>query len=93
MQERETNHMLLYLACEHICLEWDYSEGRIRLENPREWWTRAREVMEEMCMGFLHGVRHLTPEDLCIGVRQLPMDGCYASKLDNSQCINLVGIK
>lgn len=34
------------------------------------------------------GVTHLLLEELCDGVRQLPMDGCYSWELDNSQLMN-----
>ena len=45
--------------------------------------------IKDLCIG----VGHVPLEDLCVGIRQLPMVGCYSLELDNSQWINLVGIK
>ena len=42
--------------------------------------------MEDLCVQL--GVRNLPLEDLCVGLRQLLVDGCYSLELDNSQWID-----
>lgn len=39
---------------------------------------------------FQLGVRHLPLEDLCDGVGQLPLNGCYSLELDNFQHIDVI---
>jgi hypothetical protein len=74
MQERKTNHTLMYLACEQMVF------GVIQLQKQnwvtqtkRECCTRASQPMKELCMG----VRQLPIEDICIRVRQLQLRVSY----------------
>ena len=68
---------------------------QIRSDNPRkEWRTRARQSMKELCMGVKWlpieglyvgvrqlqlGVGHLPLEDLCVGVRLLQVENMNRS--------------
>ena len=68
MQERKSNHILLYLACEQTVFGAKQLQIKNRARQPeREWCTRARQPMEELCTG----VRQLPIEDLCDEVKQL----------------------
>ena len=70
------DHILLYLACEQMVIGIRQLPTKDWVRQPkREWCTRGRQLMNELCMR----VRHLLIEDLCLGVRHLPLeDLCIA---------------
>ena len=58
MQERKTDHILLYLTCEHISV-WNPKTPKIELGYTTQE-RMARQSMKELCTG----VRQLPMEDL-----------------------------
>ena len=75
MQERNTNHILLYLACDQMVI------GVIQLQ--RKEWGKHFMTTTKMCIRarqlLCMGVKELPIEDLCVGVRHLPLeDICVA---------------
>ena len=83
MQERKTNHTLLCIVCEHMVFGVRQLQRINWARQPkREWCTRARRFMKELCMGVRElpiedlfvRARHLPLEDLCVGVRSLQLE-------------------
>jgi hypothetical protein len=84
MQERKTNYVLMYLVCQHMVFgvrQLQKEENWVK-KPKKEWCTWAKQLMKELCTTTRH---LLVFEDLCVGVRQLPTDGCWSLELDNSQ--------
>ena len=93
MQERKTNHTLLYLAYEQMVIKVRQLQRNNWVRQPkREWCTRARQPMKEFCKG----VREHLIEDLCVGVRylqlgvrQLPLGARIVKYATSLPCIGL----
>ena len=54
----------------------------------KEWCTRARQPMNELCMG----VRQLPLENLCIGVRELQL-GVRHLPLEDQVCVGITQLQ
>jgi hypothetical protein len=94
MQKRNTNHILLCLACEEMVFGVMQFQRKNWIRQPKkEWCTRVRQPMKELCTG----VGQLPLKDLCVGIRQLQIrvrqllaDGCYSLELGKSQLLNII---
>jgi hypothetical protein len=78
MQERETNHILLYLTCEQMSV-WNQRTPKIELGHTTPE-RMARQFMNELCTG----VRQFPIKDLCVGARQLQLHSLIQRELSSS---------
>jgi hypothetical protein len=77
-----TNHILLYLACEHMVIEVKQPKKKKSItRSMNDSCTRTRQPMNEMCTKarrpvnkiLCMGVRHLPGQNVHVGVRPLEM--------------------
>lgn len=82
MEEINIDHILLYLACEHMMIGIIQLQEYTWVSQPkREWCRMAKQPIKELCRGvgqlpikeFCVGVRQLLVEDLCVGLRHLQL--------------------